>query len=266
MKSKSTSKSAQTGGGQVQSLVRGLTVLERLAESSVALNLTEVAERVRLPTSTTHRLLNTLLQLGYVSQDHERGEWSVGVKAFSVGNAYLKSRDYVSAARPFMRELVLESGETCNLAIMQEGGPVFVAQIECDEMMRMVAKLGSHAPLHASGVGKSMLAGESEAEIRRLLGADELQEFTPKTITTVGSMWEELDRIRQQGFAVDNEEQSMGLRCIAANIYNEYSEVVAAISISGPVQRITEGRITELGELVCNKAESITFSIGGKQP
>ncbi|OZG73953.1 IclR family transcriptional regulator [Hahella sp. CCB-MM4] len=266
MKSKSTSRSPQTVGGQVQSLVRGLKVLEQLAASSVALNLTEVAEKVRLPTSTTHRLLNTLLQLGYVFQDHERGEWSVGVKAFSVGNAYLKSRDYISAARPFMRDLVLESGETSNLAIMQEGGPVFVAQIECDEMMRMVAKLGSRAPLHASGVGKSMLAQESDNEIRQLLNEYDLKVLTPKTIAAAGEMLEELGRIRQRGFAVDDEEQSMGLRCIAANIYNEYGEVVAAISISGPVQRITVDRIDELGKLVCSKAESITLAIGGKQP
>ena len=252
--------------GQVQSLTRGLTLLETLAGSPVALNLTDISEKVGLPPSTVHRLLNTLLQQQFVAQDGERAEWSVGVKAFSVGNAYLKSRDFITAARPFMRELVAETGETSNLAILENGMPVFVAQIECDEMMRMVAKLGSHAPVHASGVGKAMLSVKPDNEIQALLGKPPYRQFTEKTYTTSEALLAELQRVRQQGFAVDNEEQSPGLRCVAANIYNEYGEAVAAISISGPVQRVTEVRVQVLGGIVRTKADAITHALGGTAP
>ncbi len=259
-------KSVRNGAGQVQSLVRGLTILECLSESKGGMNLTEIAEHVGLAPSTTHRLLNSLEQLDFVAQDEARGSWYIGVKAFSVGNAFLRNRDFVAIVRPFMHDLVAQTGETSNLAILDHGAPVFIAQVECGEMMRMVATLGGKAPVHASGVGKALLSRRRDSEVDAIIAANGLPALSPNTITGADALRAELLQIRQQGYAVDNEEQSIGLRCIAANIYNEHGEAVAAISISGPAPRVTDERVPELGALLAATARAATEALGGCVP
>jgi IclR family acetate operon transcriptional repressor len=263
-KTSSTTKSGS--GSQVQSLVRGLRILEVLADSTAGLALTDLSDALELAPSTAHRLLSSLEQQGFVSQDQERGRWFIGVKAFAVGNGFLKTRDVVSCARPFMRELVAASGETSNLAILDHGDPVFIAQVECEEMMRMVANLGGRAPVHASGVGKAMLSSLSQGEVNRILRQRQLTRFNDNTLTTKAEFIDELRRIREQGYSFDNEEQSIGLRCIAANIYNEHAEAVAAVSISGPRSRITDERVPDLGQLLIQTANQITEAMGGIRP
>ncbi|HSS62862.1 MAG TPA: helix-turn-helix domain-containing protein, partial [Gammaproteobacteria bacterium] len=142
---------AGEGSGQVQSLSRALALLEHLAAAAErGISLTDLARRARLPPSTTHRLLATLDQQGFAELDTERGLWFVGVRTFVVGNAFLANRDFVATARPFMRRLVEDSGESVNLGILDEGEVVFLSQVECREMMRMFVRLGGRVPAHAS--------------------------------------------------------------------------------------------------------------------
>lgn len=263
---KSSEKTTRNGGGQVQSLVRGLSILECLAEAKGGMNLTEISDYLGLAPSTAHRLLNSLEQQGFVAQDQARGNWYIGVKAFSVGNAFLRSRDFVAIVRPFMHDLVAQTGETSNLAILDGGVPVFIAQVECSEMMRMVATLGSKAPVHASGVGKALLCQRREAEVEAIIAESGLPVLGPNTITSPEEFRAELKRIRQQGYSFDNEEQSVGLRCVASNIYNEHGEAVAAISISGPAPRITDERVPVLGRLLAETARAATEALGGRLP
>ncbi len=157
------------GTGHVQSLTRGLTLLERLSEERYGISLTDLAQRVGLAPSTTHRLLKSLEKMKFVYQDEERGLWYVGVKAFSVGTAFLRDRDFVSVARRFMRRLMEESGESVNLAVLDAGEVVFLSQVECRQMMRALAPPGGRVGAHCSGVGKALLSVLPDAEIAAIL-------------------------------------------------------------------------------------------------
>jgi IclR family acetate operon transcriptional repressor len=257
---------ARVGEGRNQSLTRALTVLERLAESPGGVNLTHLSQQLGIPPATVHRLLSTFEELDYVEHDADQGLWHIGLKAFTVGNAFLNRRDFVSSARPYMEALVDRCGETVNLGVIDDGEVVFVSQVESREVMRMIVRLGSRSPIHASGVGKALLASLSEARIGRILERRGLPRFTEKSIDSPAALHEELERIRRQGYALDDEEQAVGLRCVASAIYDQNGQALAAISLSGPKARIVDDRLVELGRAVRQTADEITQVLGGVRP
>ena len=256
----------RAGEGKNQSLKRALTLLDRLAESPGGMNLTDLSQQVGIPPATVHRLLSTFEELDYVEQDRELGLWFVGLKAFTVGNAFLNRRDFVSSARPYMESLVDQCGETVNLGVIDDGEVVFISQVESREVMRMIVRLGSRSPIHASGVGKAMLANLSDARVARILERRGLPRFTEKTIQSPAALREELEQVRQRGYALDDEEHAVGLRCVAAPIYDQNGEALAAISLSGPKARMVDERLTELGAAIQQTAEEITQALGGRKP
>ena len=252
--------------GQVQSLTRGLSILECLGLAEGGLTLTDIGQRVQLPPSTVHRLLATLERMGYVYQAGEQGRWYVGVQAFTVGSSFLASRDFVAQSHPFMRRLMDQSGETVNLAILDGTEAVFVDQVQCREMMRTIVKLGSRAPLHASGVGKAMFASLADDQIDAILKVRGLPRITGNTITTPETMWSSIRVIRQRGWSFDDEEHAIGTRCVGAPIYDEHAETLGAISLAGPSSRLPDERIKQLGPLVAHTAEELSRRLGGKWP
>jgi IclR family acetate operon transcriptional repressor len=252
--------------GQVQSLVRALTIVNRLALADGGVSLTELAQQVGLSPSTAHRLLTTLEQERYVTFDAERRLWSVGMQAFMAGSAFLRSRNLVNIAKPHMRALMEESEETVNLAVQDHFTAVYLAQTECSQMMRAFARPGGRVPLHCSSVGKALLSAMKETEIAKVLHNQGLPVITAKTIDNTNTLREDLRRTRERGYAVDDEEHAVGLRCIASTIHNENAEPVAAISISGPMVRILDERIPVLGDHVRRKADAITAQYGGTLP
>lgn len=202
--------------------------------------------------------------MGFVSQDEERGLWFVGVKAFTVGSAFVRARDFVAIARPFMRELMELSGETVNLAVLDQDEPVYLTQIECRQMIRAHALPGVRPPAHCSGVGKALLATLPEARVAALAQRRGLPRYTPKTIVTLAALREELARVRERGWAVDDEEHSLGMRCVASVLRDEHGEAIAAISLTGPAARMTDARLPELGAAVRATALKITLALGGR--
>ncbi|MDI5934926.1 IclR family transcriptional regulator C-terminal domain-containing protein [Halomonas sp. M4R5S39] len=258
--------SGKSTSGHSQSLVRGLNMLERLAASPGGLALSEIAEQADLAPSTTHRLLQALQSQGFVTQDNELGLWKIDVKTFRIGNSFLEARDFVATSRPFLRRLTAQTGETANLGIRDGSTAVFLAQSESPQMMRMITRLGSRAPLHASGVGKALMAWLPDDEFERVLDERGLARVTENTRHTPESLREELARIRRHGYACDREEHAIGLHCVAACLHDEHGIPLAAISVSGPVARIPESRLVELGELVRETAAEITARLGGRLP
>ena len=184
-----TPSEASTGAAQVQSLTRGLSILECLARAEGGLSLTDIAHRVTLPPSTAHRLLSTLERGGYVYQAGELGKWYVGLHAFTVGSSFLASRDWVAQSHPYMRRLMEQSGETANLAILDGTEAVFIDQVQCRETMRTIVRLGSRVPLHASGVGKAIFAALPDEQIEAILKVKGLPRITENTITAPETMW-----------------------------------------------------------------------------
>jgi IclR family acetate operon transcriptional repressor len=258
-------RQAPVGAGHTQALSRGLALLEALAATEGGATLTAVAERLALPAPTAHRLLATLEQAGYVQQG-PGGEWLVGVRAFRVGSAFLDHRNLVVQAYPHLKRLMEQSGETTNLAVIDDGEAVFVEQVQCRELMRMSTKLGARAPLHASGVGKAMLAAMPDDAVSAALAKRGLVQHTVRTVTSRERLARELETTRGRGYAIDDEEHADGLRCVAAPIWDENGEAWAAISLAGPTSRITPARVDGLGELVRRIADDITAALGGHPP
>lgn len=254
------------GGGQVQSLARALRILRVLAESGDGMTLSDVAQVAGLAPSTAHRLLTTLQQEWFVRFDAERHAWQIGVQAFIVGNAFVRVRDLVPMARPWMRRLMEESGETVNLYVESEGEAVCMGQVECRQMMRAIARPGGRVKMHCSGAGKAILAWLPDPEIPAILQRHGLPRATERTFDTPGRLKGELAAIRERGFAVDDEEHAVGLRCVAAAIFDQYGQPVAALSLSGPSARITDVRLAGLGRLVATIAGDVTREFGGRAP
>jgi IclR family acetate operon transcriptional repressor len=256
----------RAGDGKNQSLIRALNLLQRLAETPSGLSLTDLSYRLGMPTATVHRLLSTFEELDFVEQDAEQGLWFVGLKAFTVGNAFLSRRDFVATARPHMHDLVEQCGETANLGVIDNGEAVFISQVESREVMRMIVRLGSRSPIHASGVGKALLAYLSEQQLARILQQRGLARYTERSIDNPTQLRAELERVRQLGYALDDEEHAVGLRCVAAAIFDQNGQALAAISLSGPKARVTDARLDELGIAVRQTADEITQALGGHRP
>ena len=252
--------------GHVQSLTRGLSILEALANGGTGLTLTDVAQRVQLPTSTTHRLLSTLARMDYVYQAGDLGLWYVGLQAFTVGTTFLANRDFVAQSHASLHRLMEQAGETANLAILDGTEAVFIAQVQCHEMMRTLVKLGSRVPLHASGVGKALFAALSDEQIDAILKVRGLPRITENTIVVPETMWAALRVIRQRGYSFDDEEHARSTRCVGAAIYDEHAEPLGAISIAGPSTRLADERVRQLGPIVAHIAEELTRHLGGRWP
>lgn len=251
--------------GHAQALSRGLAILEALAATDAGATLTTLASTLDLPAPTAHRLLATLEAAGFV-RTGPNGEWQVGVHAFRAGVAFLAHRDLAVEAYSHLRELMDRGGETANLAVIEGSEVVFVEQVQCRELMRMSVKLGARAPLHASGVGKAMLASLDDRELTALIGRRALTRFTPRTFTTLDALAADLASARRRGFTIDDEEHAAGLRCVAAAVHDEHGQPWAAVSLAGPVTRMSEARLALLGALVREKARDLTLALGGRDP
>lgn len=251
---------------QVQSLVRALSIVNRLAEADEGATLTDLAQQVGLSASTAHRLLTTLEQERYVHFDPERRLWSVGVQAFVAGSAFVKTRNLAGVARPLMRRLMEESGETVNLAVEDEGQAIYLAQVECRQMMRAFARPGGRVPLHCSGVGKALLTRVNDRDLARILHRHGLPKLTARTLHTPAALRQDLADARARGYALDDEEHAVGLRCVAALVFDEGEQAIAAVSVLGPMARITDDRVGALGNLVRQTADAITAGLGGRAP
>ena len=259
-------KGAPDKSGQVQSLVRALSLLSTVARASEGLSLTDLSEMLALAPSTAHRLLTTLQQEGFVRFDRATNLWQVGLQAFVVGSTFVRSRDVVAIARPYMRRLMEDSGETVNLAIENEGEAVYLSQVECHAMMRAIARPGGRAKMHCSGVGKAILAWLPEPRVKRILQRHGMPPATERTLTSPSRLRRDLESVRERGFAIDDEEHAVGLRCVAATIFDEHGAPLAALSLSGPLARIDDRRLRAMGELVRAAAEQVTGAAGGALP
>ena len=259
-------KSASELTGSVQSLRRALSIMKVIAAASDGATLTEIARTTNLASSTVHRLLSTLQQDRFAQFRSEGARWQVGVDAFTVGSAFVGVRDIARGARPLLRRLMEESGETANLAILNGDMAVYMDQVESRQTMRAICKPGGRAVLHSTSLGKSMLAAMRPEEVNRILTVRGMARFTRNTIDTPAHMAIHLAEVRTIGYAVDDEESSPGLRCVAAAVLNEHSEPIGAISISGPAIRVARERLPQLGLLVRSIANELTLELGGRRP
>lgn len=249
--------------GSVQVLDRAIGIMD-VVSAADGLTLTSISHQTGMATSTAHRILTSLEAHGLVAMDPERKLWFIGVTAFQIGNGFLRNRKVVDLARPLMRDLVSEIGESVNLGIEDDGAIVYLAQIECHNPIRAFHRPGTRTAIHASAMGKAVLSTWPDANIRKLLAKVGMPGFTRKTLTNDRRFFRDLAETRERQWALDDEEATIGMRCVASPIHNEFREVVAAVSISGPTTRLTYDRIGELGPRIKRVAGEITARIGGE--
>jgi len=235
-----------------------------LAQHPRGLTLAELSRSIDLAPSTVHRLLQTL-QMNRFVRESSHGLWQVGVASFEIGSAFFVARDWVGDLHPALVELA-SLGETSNLGSLDGSEVIFIGQVECQEVMRMVAPLGSRAPAWASGVGKALLATLSPEQRRQVLPADLGPAITPTTLTTHEALEADLAAAKARGYVIDLEERNPGLRCVAAPVFDEFGQASVAISLSGPAARMTDDRLDALGMAVARLAYENTQTLGGQWP
>jgi IclR family acetate operon transcriptional repressor len=250
----------------VQSVDRALSIIETLAEDDEGYRLSDLAIRTGLSTSTVHRLLGTLENRRFVQFDRAGSKWHVGARAFTVGATFARRRNFSAQAVPYLRKLRDLTRETANLAVVDDEFIVVLTRMESREIMRSLTKVGGRVAMVASGVGKAVLATYSDADVSAILHHHGMPRLTEKSIVRPGDLFKELEKIRRQGFAIDDEEACTGLRCIAAVVYNDCAEPLAAISVSGMTSRLTDERLPMLGQTVREVAAELTVALGGVMP
>jgi DNA-binding IclR family transcriptional regulator len=227
----------------VQSVERTLRILEAFADCREPLTLGEIARLCDLKPSTAHRLLATLVTENFACQDVLTGKYRLGLKAFQVGSAAFYAADLRRVALPQMTMLVDNCQETANLAVMEHTNRgyelVYIDQVESPRMIRTYARIGSSMPLHCTGSGKVLLAYCEQREFEVVLRSLVTKQFTEKTIIDRERLLEQLRLVRTSGYAIDLEETETGVVCVAAPIKNHENRVIAAVSVSGPLSRMT---------------------------
>ncbi|MDF1749923.1 MAG: IclR family transcriptional regulator [Alphaproteobacteria bacterium] len=249
-------------GSHIQSLDRALGVLKVIATGN-GLSLTEVSERMDQPASSTYRALITMQKHGIVDFDDVSQLWHVGLECFRIGSAFLGRTSIMEQSRPIMQRLMTDSGETANLAMIDGSEVIFISQVETHEHIRAFFRPGTRGPAHASGIGKALLAHLPPDQLQVLLRRYQLASFTDNTITSREALMTELAVIRARGWAVDNEERTLGMRCIAAPIFGPFGEATVGVSISGPSIRVSPEKDAILGPMIRQAALDISRAIGG---
>lgn len=249
----------------IQALDRGLSVLSALARDGGG-TLSDVSMRLGMPASTAHRVLATLEKHGYVDMDEATQTWRVGLEAFRVGASFMQRTNLLEVGRASMRGLMEETGETANLGILDNDRVVFIGQVETHNPIRAFHRPGSNGPMHASGIGKALLAAMPRAEVENLFRRTGLEQFSPKTLTDPAELLLDLRITRDRGWSFDDEERYEGMSCVAAVIYDAFREPVAGISVSGPSARFAPGALPALGAAVQAAARDVTERIGGQMP
>ncbi|PJG59168.1 IclR family transcriptional regulator [Aeromonas cavernicola] len=221
--------------GSVQSIERAFELLETIADAGHAVTLSQLASTTHLPLPTIHRLLGTLVTLGYARQLPNR-RYSLGSKLIRLGD--LSNKQMGAAAVPHLKILVDKLGESANMAILDAEQVVYVAQAPSPHSMRMFTEVGHRASLHNTGVGKALLAQMSDDAVRRIVAHTGLPAATEFSITHIDDLLAELGKIRQRGYAIDDREQAVDVRCFSIAIPN--APTPTAISVSGPITRVDE--------------------------
>ena len=249
---------------RVQVIDRALSMLELLGNENRALTLTEFYRRLKLPKSTLLRLLAVLERHGFVVKDARFGSYRLGLKLHELGNKAVAQVDLKERARPHLEKLVAVLQETANLSVLQGDSAIIIDRIEPSRALRVPANIGerfSHS-LHASAIGKILLASLPEGDVKEVVGRSRLRAFTGNTITTFPGLLEELKRVRERGYAFDNEEAEAGLICIAAPIRDHSGKVIASIGVSGPTFRLSKRKVPLLSQLVSREATSLSMKLG----
>jgi DNA-binding IclR family transcriptional regulator len=241
-------------------LTKAFDLLDAIAEANGP-TLTELSDATGQSRPTTLRILSNLVQRGYAERDRE-GRYRLGIRLLQLGSRAAAGIDLRTLARPVLEQLHADLRETVNLAIPADGGIVYIDIIESERDLRMAATVGMRDAFHSSALGKAMLSRFPDSAVGPAIGPDPLPRKTDRTLQRVADVMAEVDRVRQRGYAIDDEENEAGARCLAAPLLDRRGSCIGAISVSGPSTRITPERVPDLAERIREAANQISSRLG----
>jgi DNA-binding IclR family transcriptional regulator len=245
-------------------LSTGLDILEVLAAASDGLGVTELADRLGSDKGNVHRLLKVLQERGYVEQSEDTRRYFASVQLVALAGRLLRSPDLLEVARPVLHDVRERTGESVHLAKRNRTGGVYIAQERAAGRVGVETEIGSQPILHATATGKALLAASRDRLASLVPGP--LPAFTPRTITDTHRLRLDLEQVVERGYAVDDEELILGVRCVAAPIFDMYGSTVGCVGLSGPAMRVTVEQLPHLGAVIREAAGRITAGIGGEPP
>ena len=233
------------GSTQNLSIMKALDIIEYLAEkNNEPQRMIDIAKALDLNISTISRFLSSLVARGYVRQDEDSSRYMLTLRFCGIADRISSNQEVYHLALPVMREISGRVRESVCLAIERNAMVEYIGVVHAaDQMMQTLQRIGNRAPMYCTGIGKLLLCSHTPDEIRTILRQRKMEAFTPNTITDERALFEELDRVREQGYAYDNEECEIGARCIAVPVYNQYRQIIAGVSVTGPSIRLTDEKI-----------------------
>lgn len=251
--------------GSVQSLDRAIAILRAVADAD-GLSLTEIARLTAVSPSTAYRMLTTLQHHKLADFEEANQLWFVGVETFRIGSAFQRRRKLAERGRGILQQLMVQTGETANIAIADRDGVVFVTQTETHQPIRAFFRPGTRSPYHASGIGKAVLAFLSDQQRNQILQTLVLERFTPQTLCSVEALAHDLKTVRSRAYAMDNEERHIGMRCLAAPVFDEFGTPLGGLSVSGPSVRVDDAFVERFAATIVEAARELTHAVGGIEP
>ena len=252
-----------TRGDQVKALRHGLEILRMVTDDHPVVSVSEIARKIGVHRSSASRLAATLRAMGFLTRAGEAGQYRAGPELIRLGRLAARDIDVAEQALGPLRRLVEQTGETGHIGILDGAEAVTIAVVDGWQTVRMHSHVNKRSPASCSSLGKSMLAGFPDERVREIFDGHELPARTPTSITTLPGLLDELARIRELGYACDNEELEPGLRCVAAPIKDAGGAVVASLGVSGPAARFSPEALAEVTAAVRQAAAEATIALGG---
>lgn len=243
----------------VRTIEKGLNILELISKKGEGAGITEIAKALGLYKSVVHRIVTTLLNRGYLTKLNDK--YKLGNKILEIAGSLINKTDISTVAGQFIKDLVDKAKETVQIAVLDGNSVLYIAKEECDRSIRLVSKIGSRLLPYCTGLGKVLLAYLNEEKLNNLLNNIKLKKFTENTITNKTKLKKELTLIKKRGYAIDNGEFDINVRCVACPIFNYNGEVIAAISIAGPYYRMNMKKRKEFIPIVKDSAMKISKSL-----
>ena len=241
---------------------RALAILEAVAQESDGLSNAEISRKLQIPKSSASYILRTLETQGYLNRLSETGKYRVGLKVLSLSRGALSGIDVREVALPIMRHLMEKTNLTCHLAILDGPDAVYIEKVEPQGFIRMDTWVGRRMRVHATSVGKALVAHIPQERLEKILAERSMEKRTSKTITTLPRLLKDLEKVRQQGYAVDDEENNMGARCVGAPVFNQDGAIEASIGLSGTTNQVNPETMPRILEALKDAARHISMGMG----
>jgi Transcriptional regulator len=247
---------------RIQAIERAVAILNAFTVDDPELGVTELAEKVGLHKSTVHRFMVNLDAAGLVERNQRTGRYRLGLHIFELGGLVMQQMNLWDEALPFLEGLVRDTGETGHLAVLDGGEAIYIERVEARRALRVPSAIGRGYPAHATNLGKVLLADLPRERVAEIVIEKGLASYTPNTITDPDALDAELERIRQRGYAIDDEEDTDGVFCVGSAVFDRSAHCLGAVSITGLKLDLPAWRIEQVGQIVRDHANRISTLLG----